>query len=147
MNVIRLTALTATSYTSPATLQAGTYRAWVRAVSTSGEVSLWSGSFDFTVAANAPKPFMDPSSPHPVSTPLLALLTTNRNINDASPLNPANSSDPVPTSEKRLLNHEAVGQDSSATVRGKRVPSTLLTKVPPVITFTENRVGGGKFLP
>ena len=29
----------------------------------------------------------------------------------------------------------------------KIVPPTLLTKVTPVITFTENRVGGGKFLP
>ena len=29
----------------------------------------------------------------------------------------------------------------------KMVPPTLLTKVPPVVTFTENRVGGGKFLP
>ncbi len=116
VNVIRQTALTATSYTSPTTLQAGTYRAWVRAVSTSGEVSLWSRSFDFTVAANAPKPLMVPSSPHPVSTPLLALLATNRNVNDASPRIPAKSSDQVGTSENRRLSHEAVGKNSSATV-------------------------------
>lgn len=32
-------------------------------------------------------------------------------------------------------------------IPGTIVPPTLLTKVPPVITFTENRVGGGKFLP
>lgn len=51
VNVIRQTALTATSYTSSTTLQAGAYRAWIRAVSTSGEVSIWSRSIEFTVVA------------------------------------------------------------------------------------------------
>ena len=37
--------------------------------------------------------------------------------------------------------------DAALLVMGKIVPPTLWTKVPPVVTFTENRVGGGKFLP
>jgi hypothetical protein len=127
VNVIRQTGLTVSSHTSPATLQAGTYRAWVRAVSTSGEVSIWSRYAEFTVAAHAAEPLIDPSLPHSVSTPLLVLLTTNRNINHAGPLNPGNASDPVPSSEKRLLNHEAVSQDSSGrtvlrTHPGIRIP-------------------------
>lgn len=49
-SVIREVELTVTSYASPATLPAGNYRAWVRAVSSGdGSLSPWSILVDFTV--------------------------------------------------------------------------------------------------
>ena len=49
--VIHQTGLTSTSFTSSTNLvSGGTYRAWVRAVSTTGEVGLWSAMVTFTVA-------------------------------------------------------------------------------------------------
>ena len=116
VTVIRQTGLTASSYTSPATFSAGSYRAWVRAVSTSGELSLWSRYIDFTVAATVSEPSIDPSFLNPVSTSPLALLTSHRNVDDARPQNPASTSDQVLTSEPVLLNHEVVGQGASESV-------------------------------
>jgi hypothetical protein len=48
--IIRQQSLTTNTYTPTTALAAGTYRAWVRAVSTSNESSLWSVVVEFTVA-------------------------------------------------------------------------------------------------
>ena len=48
--VIQLSGLTGTSYQSTVTLPTGTYRVWMRAVSATGELSLWSAAVDFAVA-------------------------------------------------------------------------------------------------
>lgn len=47
--VLRRTDLAGTSFTPSHPLAAGTYRAWVRAVSAAGQSSDWSASLDFTV--------------------------------------------------------------------------------------------------
>jgi hypothetical protein len=54
-NVIRVSDLTTNSYavTTPF-VPGGTYRAWVRAISTTGEVGLWSITLNFTVADAEP---------------------------------------------------------------------------------------------
>lgn len=49
--VINQAGLTATNFTPGAALAAGTYRVWVRAVSTGSVVSDWSNFVDFTVAS------------------------------------------------------------------------------------------------
>jgi subtilisin-like proprotein convertase family protein len=48
--VINKTNLTDTTYTSPTTLAKGTYRVWIRAVSTMGEVTAWSSPVDLIIA-------------------------------------------------------------------------------------------------
>lgn len=47
--VIFKTDLTSTSFTATTALPAGTYRAWVQAVSTTGQFSPWSLQLDFTI--------------------------------------------------------------------------------------------------
>ena len=49
--VIHQTSLTTLTYTPSTPLSQGTYRAWVRAVSTTGEVGLWSVQLNFAIAA------------------------------------------------------------------------------------------------
>ncbi|MFO0975355.1 MAG: S8 family serine peptidase [Planctomycetaceae bacterium] len=49
-----ITNLTTTTYTPATAMAAGSYRVWVRAVSTMGEFSAWSTPVTFTVAAAAP---------------------------------------------------------------------------------------------
>ena len=51
INVINVSGLTSTTYTRSSPLVAGTYRFWVRAVSTSGEVSIWSSVRVFSIAS------------------------------------------------------------------------------------------------
>ncbi len=50
VRVLYLTNLTTTNYTATTALAAGTYRVWVRAVSTMGETTAWSTDVRFTVA-------------------------------------------------------------------------------------------------
>ena len=52
--IIRQQNLTDTSYTSTNLLPIGTYRAWIRAVSSTGEVSPWSVEVAFIITASAP---------------------------------------------------------------------------------------------
>ena len=51
MRVIYETNLTNTTFTSATTLAAGTYRVWVRAVSTMGEITAWSAPVDLVIAS------------------------------------------------------------------------------------------------
>ncbi|MBC7964969.1 MAG: right-handed parallel beta-helix repeat-containing protein, partial [Fuerstia sp.] len=53
-NVISQTGLTLTSFTPASNLTPGNYRAWVRAVSTTAELSPWSIEINFTVTATVP---------------------------------------------------------------------------------------------
>ncbi|MBL8818573.1 MAG: hypothetical protein JNL58_21270 [Planctomyces sp.] len=50
IGIINQTILMTTSYTSVTTLAKGTYRAWVRAVSTTGELSVWSTVVNFVIS-------------------------------------------------------------------------------------------------
>lgn len=50
---LRVNDLTDTNYTSTTSFPKGTYRVWVQAVSTTGEISPWSAPIDFTIAATA----------------------------------------------------------------------------------------------
>ncbi len=50
--LIRLSNLTSTSFTPASSIPAGTYRVWVKAVSTMGESTAWSGGVTFTVVAS-----------------------------------------------------------------------------------------------
>jgi len=50
VRVLYLTNLTTTNYTATTALTAGSYRVWVRAVSTMGETTAWSNDVRFTVA-------------------------------------------------------------------------------------------------
>ena len=52
--IIRQQNLTGTSYTPTSLLPIGSYRAWIRAVSSTGEVSPWSVEVVFTIAASQP---------------------------------------------------------------------------------------------
>ncbi|MBL8816279.1 MAG: hypothetical protein JNL58_09630 [Planctomyces sp.] len=49
---LQISGLTQTSFTPATALPVGAYRAWVRAISSTGEISPWSLSQDFTVALN-----------------------------------------------------------------------------------------------
>jgi len=51
VRVIYETNLTNTTFTSATTLAAGTYRVWVRAVSTMGEITAWSAPVDLVIAS------------------------------------------------------------------------------------------------
>ena len=48
--IIRQSALTTTSFTPTTVLAAGTYRTWIRAISSSSEFSAWSTYVEFTIA-------------------------------------------------------------------------------------------------
>ena len=50
--IIRQQSLTSPSLTPTTALAKGSYRAWVRAVSSTGEISLWSAQLDFTIVEN-----------------------------------------------------------------------------------------------
>jgi subtilisin-like proprotein convertase family protein len=50
VRVLHKSDLTDTTYTSPTTLAKGTYRVWIRAVSTMGEVTAWSSPVDLIIA-------------------------------------------------------------------------------------------------
>ncbi len=50
--IVRATDLVTAKFAMPDTLLAGTYRAWIRAISTTGEEGLWSESLTFNVAAS-----------------------------------------------------------------------------------------------
>ena len=52
VRVIYETNLTNTTFTSATTLPVGTYRVWVRAVSTMGEITAWSTAVDLVIAAS-----------------------------------------------------------------------------------------------
>jgi hypothetical protein len=49
IGIISQTGLAGTSFTPATPLPKGTYRAWVRAVSTTGELSIWSTPTDFAI--------------------------------------------------------------------------------------------------
>jgi RHS repeat-associated protein len=49
--LIHETTLTTTSFTPTTALPTGTYRAWVRAISSTGETGIWSAQFNFVIAA------------------------------------------------------------------------------------------------
>ncbi len=70
--IIRQQNLTGTNYTPITSLPAGSYRAWIRAVSSTGEVSLWSLEVAFTITAIAP--LGDSVSPDGIPDVLLAVL-------------------------------------------------------------------------
>ena len=53
-NIINVTGLTSNTYTHSSPLTAGTYRVWVRAVSTSNENSVWSAMGTFSVVHETP---------------------------------------------------------------------------------------------
>lgn len=60
VRVIHQTNLTNTTFTSATTLPAGTYRVWVRAVSTMGEITAWSVPVDLVIAsAKLPQDSLD----------------------------------------------------------------------------------------
>lgn len=49
VQIVRQTTLTDTSYTPPADLPEGNYRAWVRGINSAGEVGNWSAPINFTL--------------------------------------------------------------------------------------------------
>lgn len=52
-NVVRVNNLTGTSFTVPTPLVAGgTYRIWIRAIGTSGQLGKWSSTLEFNVATS-----------------------------------------------------------------------------------------------
>ena len=51
--IIHVSGLTLNEYTPTTALPTGTYRVWVRAVSTTGETSIWSAPVDFAIASAA----------------------------------------------------------------------------------------------
>jgi Ca2+-binding RTX toxin-like protein len=55
VNVVRVTNVVGTSFTSPTTLvSGGSYRIWIRAISAAGDLGLWSSALNFNVAATDP---------------------------------------------------------------------------------------------
>ena len=82
--IIRQQNLTGTNYTPITSLPTGSYRAWIRAVSSTGEVSPWSLQAAFTITAIAPRG--DSESPDGMPDVLIAVLTKelqvkNRGLN------------------------------------------------------------------
>jgi len=52
--LINVTGLTEARFTPSTAMSTGTYRIWVRAVSTTGEISIWSAAVDFSIVHAAP---------------------------------------------------------------------------------------------
>ena len=101
MRTIYETNLTTTSYTPPTSLATGTYRAWVRAVSSSGSFGPWSPEANFVIA-------QDRLDDHKLSDPpALAMLE----IRDVLNLNLKFSVEPVTAGEQRLALHDTVMEE------------------------------------
>ena len=84
VQIIRQQNLTGTNYTPTTSLPTGSYRAWIRAISSTGKVSPWSIEVTFTITAIAPPG--DSESPDGIPDGLLAVLTEelqvkNRRLN------------------------------------------------------------------
>ncbi|MCA9012224.1 MAG: hypothetical protein KDB01_20870, partial [Planctomycetaceae bacterium] len=61
-NVVRVSNVVGTSFTSPVTLvSGGSYRIWIRAISAAGDLGLWSAGLNFNVAATDPGNEAEPS--------------------------------------------------------------------------------------
>jgi len=85
VRVIHQTALDTTTYTHNAPLATGTYRVWVRAVSTMGEITAWSSPVDLVVASAAGSmEAMDALQ----STMLTSAMTTATRTANESPIEP-----------------------------------------------------------
>ncbi|MFN8709306.1 MAG: ELWxxDGT repeat protein [Planctomyces sp.] len=54
--IIRQQSLTSATYTPATPLAKGTYRVWIRAISTTGRISVWSTPVDITIADNSLSP-------------------------------------------------------------------------------------------
>lgn len=94
--IIRQPNLTGTSYTPTSLLPSGTYRAWIRAISTTGELSPWSLEVQFTIAATT---LLDkPDSLAGIPQLSLAVLTSMRQ-NDVRELPSANPHRPIDTEQ------------------------------------------------
>ncbi len=92
--VIRRDNITTNTFTTSTPLAAGTYRVWVRAVSTSGEVSLWSRTVDFTVANSDINSSLISDEPLLVRLDLSALHTSSEQaVDDSSASNDGHFSD------------------------------------------------------
>ena len=93
VRVIHQTNLTTTTYTSPTALPPGTYRVWVRAVSTMGEITTWSSPVDFVIALSV-KPAAT-ASPAQSAIPVSLILSDALVTSDSFPVAPPD----VPVSE------------------------------------------------
>lgn len=82
--LIREQTLTSTSFTPTTALADGTYRAWVRAVSSTAEISVWSAQVVFTIAENSFHPLDENAM-----TPVLTSVIRRNNINGEFVLQPA----------------------------------------------------------
>lgn len=58
------------TWTPPTPMAAGSYRVWVQAVSSSGQMSPWSVPVDFTIVSNSIDPFSMPLTDSPVNSVL-----------------------------------------------------------------------------
>ena len=90
VNRINVSGLTTNRYTATTPLPAGTYRFWVRAASTSGEVGIWSSLTVFTVASsesNTNSPADDDLHPliAALGQPLLVIDTFRREMRNDHP--------------------------------------------------------------
>ncbi|MEJ7594549.1 MAG: RsmE family RNA methyltransferase [Planctomycetaceae bacterium] len=114
LRVIYETNLTTTTYTSPTILPAGTYRVWVRAVSTMGETTAWSTAVDLVIAASE----LRQDSVDSAQTTILASW-----ILDDGPLSPDGS---------RTEHPEAFAWEADAPVNAEQLPDTGSPAASPV---------------
>ncbi len=77
-SVVKQMNLTSLTYTPATTLPKGNYRAWVRAISTTGEVGVWSLEVKFTIAAQEIAPQIQDFL-SPLSDELLVVLRSENN--------------------------------------------------------------------
>ncbi len=111
--VINQTNLTSLNYTAPAPLPKGNYRVWVRAVSTSGEVGVWSVEVQFTIAADEAAPQVQDLL-SPLSDELLVVFRPEHNRPKLR--NEQRSTDNTRSQEETYLDQERVAVSTGSAV-------------------------------
>jgi len=110
--IINVSGLTATNFTPTTALPVGTYRAWVRAVSTTGVVSSWSNSLTFVItassaAANRQQPEeLFANLDDILAVPVTSFGRSSKAVNEPPVLSVRNAPQPVPVEVETLIADE-----------------------------------------
>ncbi len=110
--IMNVSGLTATTYTPTTALPLGTYRAWVRAVSTTGQVSDWSESLTFVItASSAAANHQQPEELFAEIDDILAVLMTSvvqssEMLNDPPVMSVSSAPQPVPIGVETQIEDE-----------------------------------------
>jgi subtilisin-like proprotein convertase family protein len=125
--VFQKTAIITTAYTHNATLPAGTYRVWVRAVSTMGEVTTWSSPVDLVIASAAESFEADGSGQSAILT---SAFPKAMSIENESPIESPEAvvEDTLSVAEARVVVNDIDVLDVPAAIADPAIPSVDVTE-------------------